>query len=399
LDKSGRKPDNWIIESGCYGCGVIQKHLNQSGAAVGSRSRSQSTKKIAGDRNNCAGAVQRPTSRGAQTKKRADARKIEKTGGQVSYGPVVFAGVKECPLAGEGVHRWCYYAYKTLRERKVSHEDAINYLHENATRRLEAGDLPADAKCTSIVGSRPIPKLDPSLLERFASRLERFDTADLCKRSPFEPGNLTPGVILRHLYRPGEKVLLFSKCESQGQHLWTCPNKEDSLDEHLFDEFLRPLNGKGMWLLGNPVTGAYTHLKRLETASNPKGRTRRTAECLTSVRYCVLESDSVPEDLWIRVLAQLPLPIAAITRSGGKSVHALIDTGVSEVKDWHVVAERLARLVAPLGGDPSTLNHPAQLTRMPGFYRANTGKWQELLYLNPKPDRTPIHKRLERRNP
>jgi hypothetical protein len=59
----------------------------------------------------------------------------------------------------------------------------------------------------------------------------------------------------------------------------------------------------------------------------------------------------------------------------------------------------IATLVIPLGADPATLNTPAQLTRMPGFYRATKKKWQELLYLNPASDSTPIINKPERGEP
>jgi hypothetical protein len=312
---------------------------------------------------------------------------------------IIFAGIKECPTSGQGVHQWCFYAYNTLRERGVTHDEAARYCETHATRTLTRGDIPNGPAGVKVALRKPRGAYNPERLQRVAAKAAGFGMDDIKKRSPLDPGQQTPATTLRHLYRPGEKVLLFDKCESQGQIIWQAPREGDPYNEHVFDRFLKPARGEGAWLLANSITGQWVKVSRLVSTHNPEGRTRRAVEALASCRYCVVESDAAPQDQWLRALVQMPLPIAAVTSSGGKSIHALIDTGAKNLEEWHEAADIVARVVIPLGADPATLNTPAQLTRMPGFYRGTKGKWQELLYLNPAADSTPIIARPERGEP
>jgi hypothetical protein len=115
----------------------------------------------------------------------------------------------------------------------------------------------------------------------------------------------------------------------------------------------------------------------------------------------VLESDDAEPGQWMAALAQLPLPIAAIYTSGGKSIHALVRIDASSKHDWDAKAAEIEPVVIPLGADPRAIS-AVQLTRLPCCERLGTdgkdGKYvpypqprlQRLLYLNPSPDGTPI---------
>lgn len=308
------------------------------------------------------------------------------------------AGIKKCPPEGQGVHHWCYYAYNTLRERGASHEEAKAYCEHHATRPLKSGDVPNTIAAADI--RLRVPHLDysPESLKQMATKLGYFNVEEMKRLSPLNPDKETPATVLRHLFRPGERVLLFDDCASQGYMVWECPPTEDHYNEKLFARHLRPRLGRGAWFLANPVTGDWLDLPRLAGEKNPRGRSRRSVENLTAYRYCVVESDKAPPDLWLRLLAQLPLPIAAITTSGGKSIHALIVTNAFDLESWKQVADEIARILVPLGADPATLRTPAQLTRIPGFFRAEKLGWQELLYLNPHPTGKPICSMEERRS-
>jgi hypothetical protein len=151
----------------------------------------------------------------------------------------------------------------------------------------------------------------------------------------------------------------------------------------------------------------------------------------------VLESDEVNAQEWLRILVQLPLRIAAIYSSGGESIHSLVRVDAASKADWDTKAGRLEPIVAVLGADAKSIT-AVRLTRLPGCYREQDGpdtpelpfkakrlvdeplefdalgnpiwtpapgrsealevKWsggslQELLYLNPVPDVTPIFQR------
>ena len=118
---------------------------------------------------------------------------------------------------------------------------------------------------------------------------------------------------------------------------------------------------------------------------------RRSEESVTSFRYAVLECDHEPKEtwfpVWLKILVGLPLPIVSITDSAGKSAHAIVRVRAESKQAWdQFKRETLPPLVA-LGADNGALS-AVRLTRLPGCYRGD--RCQQLLYLNPAADGTPI---------
>ena len=152
--------------------------------------------------------------------------------------------------------------------------------------------------------TKPKVVFQPTKLRQTAMQIDENITHEwLASHSPVTVGNLTPHDFLTHIYQPGERVLVFvGRNETQGTALW--PN-----------ERFRTSHENGVWFLAQPVDGLWRP-KRIGT-----GRSRRTAECVSSFRFMVVESDEAPEDLWLRALVQMALPITAIYHSGGRSVH------------------------------------------------------------------------------
>lgn len=308
--------------------------------------------------------------------------------------------IKPCPPAGQGVHQWVYHAYCRLREDGFSDEYAKNYCEENATRELRPGDIPSiwPARETSSRRNSAPTVFSLDLLRRVAAKCPDFGIDQIKARSPVDLSIQTTQTFLRSLFTSGERVLLFEVYESQGQLLWS-----SNVGQHLLDRFKRPVSRRGSWLLINPVTGAFSNIPRRRSAFNPSGSSRRCVENLTTYRYLLLESDVVdpPEApaLWIAVLAQLPLPIVSITSSGGKSVHALVKVDATSLDEWRSASEQIAEITVPLGADRAPLNSPAYLSRLPGCFREEKQTWQELLYLNPHADGTPLCQLAERKLP
>ena len=110
---------------------------------------------------------------------------------------------------------------------------------------------------------------------------------------------------------------------------------------------------------------------------------RRSMESVAAWRYLVLESDEAPEDLWRNLLAQVPLPIAAIYSIGRRSLHALVRMWVDSKAEWDAVKRCIAPLFTKLGADGGALS-AVRLTRLPGCYRGD--RLQKLIYLNPRPE-------------
>ena len=56
--------------------------------------------------------------------------------------------VKECPPAGEGVHRWVYHVVCTFLDHRAEHQTIIDYCEQHATRDLQPNEV------ENAIGSR-----------------------------------------------------------------------------------------------------------------------------------------------------------------------------------------------------------------------------------------------------
>jgi len=101
----------------------------------------------------------------------------------------------------------------------------------------------------------------------------------------------------------------------------------------------------------------------------------------------VLENDEADTNDWLSCLVQLPLKIAAIYKSGGKSIHALVRLDAISKADWDAKCDQMKPVLVTLGADPGALT-AVRLTRLPGAMRGD--KPQKLLFLNPSPNGIPL---------
>lgn len=237
-------------------------------------------------------------------------------------------------------------------------------------------------KSTGVAPVLPKPKFAPMVLKRIASKVSAIaDVVDFLRRaSPVVVGSQDSASVLRRLYPPGsgEKVLIFSEMKSQGQFVWDADASDRVQNRHL------PTGKEGVWFLPQPVDGEYHPNPRLDGK-----RSRRSEESVTSWRYAVLESDQADTDDWLRCLVQLPLRIACICESGGRSIHALVRLDAASKKDWDEKIGSIKRVVVTLGADAGALS-AVRLTRLPQAQRGE--RVQRLLYLNPSPDGRAIWK-------
>jgi hypothetical protein len=227
----------------------------------------------------------------------------------------------------------------------------------------------------------------------------------LLQRSPVWPLGLAPEDFLRAIYREGEKCLVFTNERSRsGQYgvrmdaegkttvlrLGRRPLAKNERVERL------PRGGKcGVWFLAQPVDGEWRLTGRTDKEGNPV-YSRRSKENVIDWRFFVLESDEADPGKWLSLLLTLPLPIVAIYSSGGKSVHALLDTGAKSKGEWDALRDRLSPLLTRLGGDAGAMT-AVRLTRLPNVLRfgkdAKDGyvefpkpQMQQLFFLNPRPE-------------
>jgi hypothetical protein len=303
-----------------------------------------------------------------------------------------------CPL--HGIHTWIMSAVRILSFRALSDQEIFDRIHaltRGSRRHVPDSEITksiAKVRATdvSIVGGSPAaPKNEfkPEILSRVASNLEEVvDDEYLRLRSKFTLHNRTPAGFLHKLFRPGEKVIVFDVFESQGCEIWTHPGPAGDLSTL---NYLRT-GCFGVWYLVQPVDGkAYWNPREGKLS-------RRSEESITSWRYAVVESDHAEPASWLRALVQLPLPIAAIYSTGGRLPHALVRIDAGSKAEWdHIVREWLQPSLVTLGACNGSLS-AVRLSRLPNCMRGETGKLQQLLYLDDDPDDTPIC-RKPRRDP
>jgi hypothetical protein len=231
----------------------------------------------------------------------------------------------------------------------------------------------------------------------------------LLQRSPVWPLGLSPEDFLRAIYNDGEKCLVFTNERSRsGQYgvrmdagggvtvlrLGRRPLAKNERVEVL------PRGGRcGVWFLAQPVDGEWRLTGRTDKEGNPV-HSRRSKENVTDWRFFVLESDDADPGKWLSLLLTLPLPVVAIYSSGGKSVHALLDTGARSKAEWDALRDRLSPVLTRLGGDAGAMT-AVRLTRLPNVLRfGKEGKdgyveyarpaMQQLFFLNPRPEMVPV---------
>lgn len=231
-----------------------------------------------------------------------------------------------------------------------------------------------------VLTPKPRPRLvyEPEMLRRIAGDFAAsVDLPWLANRSEVDPAGVEAGEFLSRLYNAeaGERVIVFSEYKSQGQAVWPTQSI--------------PTSGKdGVWFLAQPVDGKLRPNPRLGKMS------RRSEESVLAWRWMVLESDEAPVRLWLGALARVVPRIAAITTSGGRSVHALVRVDAATKREWDEIKREVLGLVAA-GADQGALS-AVRLTRLPGCWRGE--KEQKLLYFAPSAPALTIAEMLPRRD-
>jgi len=221
----------------------------------------------------------------------------------------------------------------------------------------------------------------PTKLKRVAERMAHVENPAryICERSNVVVETQNSASVLRRLYHRhgGAKILVFNHYKSQGQLLWEAANSDRIQQDKI------PLDeGDGVWFLPQPVDGEFHPNPRQDNKPS-----RRSEESVTAWQYLVLESDEASEADWLRCLIQLPIPIVAITQSGGKSVHALVRLNADSKEDFDRQVDAMKPVLVCLGADPAALS-AIRLTRLPQATRGDRN--QRLLYLWPEANGMPI---------
>lgn len=256
----------------------------------------------------------------------------------------------------------------------------------NLRDKIRADDSPS-GRVSRPVSNAPAPPVvpaerpahDPDELKRMAEPWNKsVSSVWLGNRSAVDPWQLDAAGFLKVLYPEGEHVLVFTEQRSQGQALWPI-DKVPAQSRH------------GVWFLPQPVDGKYhPNPRNVDVETGKAKSSRRSMESVTDWRYMLLESDEADMRDWLGLLVQMPLRVAAIYSSGGRSVHVLIRIDAKTKSGWDREKERLSpalNLLCVAGVDMKAIT-AVRLSRLPQCLRGRAR--QKLFYVNAEPPLRPI---------
>jgi hypothetical protein len=252
----------------------------------------------------------------------------------------------------------------------------------------------------------PKPQYEEAYALAYAARCpQAAEPAYFEIRSPKTAENRTPAGFLHVVFEPDEVVFITtnSHADSQSEDAWLWVNPDPLYGQRLdLDclDFLRT-GYENVWFLANPISGQLHCDERLS-----KGCSFRCLETISSFRHIVIETDLVSDEVWLPILARLPLLIKAVYHSAKRGYHALVQIDASTREEACQQIELLKPELVRLGACPGTLT-PHRLSRLPNCMRSWTDpesgrrveRLQRLVYLNPNPTGQPICELPEREPP
>lgn len=276
----------------------------------------------------------------------------------------------ECPRTGGGVHAWLLSRANRLRREGMTKEEVAERL------RIES------AKCGRTVPPREISATVDTAFSSSAPRRTTvdapYDESALCaavarvpedslwirdllrERSAVDPLRLSTGEFLAHLYDEEEACAVWREKNDSRPQIWRDGDE---------------VRAGSVFYLTNPVDG----LGHPRLDGKP-GVSYRNASAVTSWRYCLLESDAAPPNLWIRWVLTLPIHIQSIVSSGRRSLHALWRLDASSEEDFRARVDAVRGVLTRFGCDPGALS-AVRPSRLPGAIRPETGQWQRVWFV------------------
>ena len=221
----------------------------------------------------------------------------------------------------------------------------------------------------------PQPIAQPLDAAKFmADRLAEGDgygEADIWEASPVRmetpPGPEDAARLLISLYQPDDRLFIG---DTYGRTVKTAA------------EWVALFRG-GMPIPPHVIPNQVTGVEGLTKSGRPSFR---ADACVKSFRFAVAEFDGMNREDQLRFWWAVNLPVCALIDSGGKSLHAWIRVdGVTTTEQWTSMVEGMlfGLWLIPLGCDAACRNE-SRLSRLPGHFRSEKGKWQRLLYLAPE---------------
>lgn len=119
----------------------------------------------------------------------------------------------------------------------------------------------------------------------------------------------------------------------------------------------------------NPEVGAWIRF-------NPLDGKGIKNENVVDFRYALVESDSMEIEQQNAIIRALELPVATLTHSGGKSLHAIVRIEAGSYEEYRKRVDYLYTVCAKNGLKIDTQNrNPSRLSRMPGVTRKGSRQY------------------------
>jgi hypothetical protein len=303
-------------------------------------------------------------------------------------------------LIGQGLSPNAVFAH--LRE---MHAQAIDFSDHEIVSIIDWAVAQNPSPCGGVnLGHRALIRAEP-VRERVTSEEAirnakdflggwHCTIADLWHASPWPPDSdwrKDSSRLIAALYEPGDYINLVKDFSierlSDGKEK---ANPRGAGKTLLRDEWLSyfrihgtPQTDAGCWIRPNPV--------RSSRGSGAQGA--HTDQDVADFRLLLLESDQLPLGLQISLWSRLPLPVAVLLDTGGRSIHAWLKIDCKDEAEYREIASLIYQGLARFGLCPNNKN-PSRLSRLPGAMRllgARMGKMgQRLLYLNGDQSERPI---------
>jgi hypothetical protein len=283
-------------------------------------------------------------------------------------------------LPGNGCHQWLLKVANYACFAGLPKQQCFNNLRKllvNTTRPVTDQEIwDAIEKAYSEGGTNvKIVKTKP-LIENGEAALRKIIAAG--KHSTFEELRKNSPIVIPPNAREQQK--LFFETMFDPKDLVFCGASYSS-----GPALIRPVSfwiqhsAGGPFIIVNPLTGEPAAKK------SGTGQTYRGDNCVAAYKYCLVEFDGISLEDQIRFWSNVPLPVKALIFTGSKSIHGWLDLkglNIRDANDWQkkIKISLYKEILEPLGVD-SACSNAARLARLPGCFRSEKQKMQELLWI------------------